>query len=53
MIHSAFCDPGRKTTSRSFVAFERLNEVDSDPTDNRIKFLMQTRYEWTYDGRYK
>jgi len=46
VIHSAVCHVGRKTTSRSFVTFERLNEPDSGPTGNRDKVLALAQI-WT------
>jgi len=52
VIHSMICDPGRKTTSRSFFAFERLSGAGSDPPGNKFQLLLLTRYECTYDGRY-
>ena len=50
VIHSMICDPGRKTTSRSFVAFERSSEVRSDQTRNRFKLLVKIGCEGTDHG---
>jgi hypothetical protein len=40
-IHLTLHSPGRKTTSWSFIAFERSIEAGSDSPGNRSKLPMQ------------
>jgi hypothetical protein len=43
MVHSTLSDRGRKTTSASFVAFERSIKAGLDSPGNRSKLLVWVR----------